>query len=316
MNTQGQLYLTTPANTLASFKKYLLYSVVFHLVALLGFVIWSSLLEPRKISETKITMIRLTPPKLGVREGSPTAPPGTVTQPGTSTATTQDIPQAKPAPVPQIPKAQPKTPPKTSPKPKAPVATKTVSPTAPPTKAKPKPKSASTLTKQGSPTISTTKTKAPDSNQIASALAGIDEELAAREQSLQQSQTASAGAGGGSGSGQVAALGSPAGSVTARDPGFAQYQSQVRSKIIRNWVRTHASSGEQRLTARVKVRINASGAVISKSLAKGSGDAAFDQSALRAVEHASPLPAPPPSAQAEALRDGFVVDFRARVAGN
>jgi TonB family protein len=90
----------------------------------------------------------------------------------------------------------------------------------------------------------------------------------------------------------------------------------VRSKIIKNWVRTHAGSDTQRLSARIRVQINASGAVISKSFAKSSGDAAFDNSAMRAVEQASPLPPPPPEIMAEALREGFVVDFRARIVGS
>lgn len=271
-------------------------------------------MQGRKIQETKITMVRLTPPKLGTETGSPNVPPSTAAKPKAETPA-QDIPQAKSAPVPKIPQAQkekPKAAKKTKAAKKAP--TKKIPPKTQPRKTtqktKPAPKNPSSLKKRGTPQPKTAPVDAPDSAAIAQALAGIDQDLAKRDQALKQSSEGSA-----QGTGTGASLGSPEGSVTARDTGFVQYQSKVRSKIIRNWVRTHASSNTQQLSARVKVKITASGAVISKALVKRSGDSAFDQSALRAVERASPLPAPPAAVEAEALRDGFVVDFRSRVLG-
>ncbi len=119
----------------------------------------------------------------------------------------------------------------------------------------------------------------------------------------------------GTGSGPGSEFGSPTGVISAQDPGFAQYQSQVRSKIMREWVQTHVGGELEHLRARITVRINASGDVISKSFAKSSGVPSFDNSAMRAVERASPFPPPPALVQAEALREGFIVDFSSRVLG-
>ncbi len=108
-------------------------------------------------------------------------------------------------------------------------------------------------------------------------------------------------------------FGSPGGAVNAADPELARYQSSVRSKIIREWVRTTTGVEGETLRVRMVVRINASGNVISSSFAKRSGNPRFDMSAQRAVERASPLPPPPALVMAEALQEGFVVDFSSRM---
>ncbi|MDX1386625.1 MAG: cell envelope integrity protein TolA [bacterium] len=266
--------------------KYVLYSLLFHAVVLAAFLILAAYAPIRKIPETKITMVRLTP-KLGTPTGSPTAPPG----------------------IPEPPKEKPPEPkPETkAPEEKAPPPPKVTE------KPKPKPKPKPTEKKPTSKVkVRTQKVKKPDEAELANALRGIDQELEKREQEM---KAPAAGTPGATTTG-VPALGTPTGSVQARDPGFAQYQSKVRSKIIRNWVKTHTGGESRRLSARIRVRINASGAVISKTFSKRSGDPAFDASAMRAVERASPLPAPPPGVKAEALREGFVVHFRARFAGS
>ena len=253
-------------------------------------------------------MVRLQP-RLGTPTGSPIQPPGipkTPVQPieasppeeitAPKPKATPPPPVAKPTPVPVKP--QPQAKPKTAEKP-------------PPAKAVPI--GNKSQPKAPKPQVRTEKIQAPDAAKIESALSGIDSELQERErQEREASHTAGSP---GQASAGTAALGNPQG-TQARDPGFALYQSQVRSKIIRNWVRTHSGGEGQRLTARVYLKINASGAVVSKSLVKRSGDAAFDHSVLRAVEQASPLPAPPEGVKSEALREGFVVDFRIRVSGS
>jgi len=153
---------------------------------------------------------------------------------------------------------------------------------------------------------------------MSQALANIQTELKNREAQAQQ-QPAGEGNSGGAPGGTAQpgpAFGSPNGEVTGADPGYAQYQSSVRSKIIREWIRASAGpDSEQAIRTRIQVRINASGQVISKSVVKSSGEESFDLSALRAIERASPLPPPPEGIKTEALSEGFVVDFSSRMLG-
>lgn len=277
----------------SKFKKYILYSLLFHAVIFAVFLILAAYAPIRKIPETKITMVRLAP-KLGTPTGSPTAPPGIPTPP-----------KEKP-PQPQV---ETKAPVKMAPPP--PKVTEQAKPKAKPQPVKKKPASQVKIS-QPQPKVRTKKVEKPDEAEMANALKNIDEQLQQRDEEM---RAPAAGSPGTTTSG-VPALGSPTGSVEARDPGYAQYQSRVRSKIMSNWVKTHTTSGTTRLSAQIRVRINASGAVISKTFSKRSGDAAFDASAMRAVERASPLPSPPPGVKAEALREGFVVHFRARVVGS
>lgn len=289
-------------DSITKFKKYIYYSVALHGVVFTFFLVLAEHAPIRRIPETKITMVRLIP-RLGLPTGAPEGPPG--------------IPEKTAEP------SQPPPPEATASKPQAQIPPKTqeTKPAPPQAKAKaPEPKTPAksvvhdTKKRPAAAPVKTRKVDAPDESQLAQALTGIDSELAERERQLKEAEQ-TAGTPGAPNAGQ-AALGSPQGQVNAQDPGYARYQSTVRSKIIKNWVRTHAGSETQRLTARIRVQINASGAVISKSFAKSSGDAAFDNSAMRAVEQASPLPPPPPEIMAEALREGFVVDFRARLVGS
>lgn len=277
-----------------SFKRYLLYSLCLHILAFILFMVLSEERNLRPASVTKITMINLAP-RLGSSAGQASAPPG----------------------LPPVPEAPPELPP--------PVEAKQTAPklTAPPqqTKAPPPPQQegpkAPIAKKQAplpqKPVPQTQKADKPDESKITQALSGIEEEIKERETQLQSAPPA-VPPGSPTRPGE-AGLGSPDGTITARDPGYVGYQSQVRSKIIQGWVRTHAGSETQRLRARVLVRINAAGAVISKVLTQSSGDASFDNSALRAVERASPFPPPPEGIQREALGEGFVVDFSSRVLG-
>ncbi|MCB1214836.1 MAG: TonB family protein, partial [Deltaproteobacteria bacterium] len=144
---------------------------------------------------------------------------------------------------------------------------------------------------------------------IEKALAGIDQTLEDRKQQAEGRES-------GQDSSIPSALGSPEGDLRARDPGYVAYQSRVRSHIIRNWVRTHGQSNKTHLKARLQVKIDKQGQIVSKNFVKKSGDVSFDNSTLRALSKASPLPAPPESLAAEALREGLIVDFTDRVLGN
>ena len=72
---------------------------------------------------------------------------------------------------------------------------------------------------------------------------------------------------------------------------LGQYIPIIRQKVSRNWNQppTAQSAG---ITARLKVRLSASGEVISAQIIKSSGDAVFDRSVENAVYKASPLPIP------------------------
>lgn len=274
------------------------------MVVLVLFLILAEYAPSRKAPATQITMVRLQS-RLGTPSGSPIQPPG-IPKPSPEPAKPSPpeavtAPQSKATPMLTQPKEA-----KPAPKPKAPQA----KPKASPPKARPIGAAKKPARPKPKPQVKTRKVEAPDQQKIESALSGIDSELQERERQAREPAT-TAGTSGEASTG-TPGLGSPGG-TQARAPGFALYQSKVRSKIIRNWVRTHSGGETKRLTARVALKINASGAVVSKSLIKRSGDSAFDHSALRAVEQASPLPAPPEGVRGEALREGFVVDFRARV---
>lgn len=92
-----------------------------------------------------------------------------------------------------------------------------------------------------------------------------------------------------------------------------RYRAQVRAGIHRQW----AAPGQlkdlpsaKRPRAIIFVRINASGHIVSKGWVKRSGNAFLDESAMRAVGRASPLPAPPPEIKQLVLQQGFNIDFK------
>jgi TolA protein len=67
------------------------------------------------------------------------------------------------------------------------------------------------------------------------------------------------------------------------------------------------------LVARVRFEIAPDGSVGSVRLEKSSGNAGYDSSAVRAVERASPLPAPP-ARYANDFRE-FAIDFHSEEQG-
>lgn len=63
------------------------------------------------------------------------------------------------------------------------------------------------------------------------------------------------------------------------------------------------------LTARVLVRLDETGAVLSKDIVKTSGEKRFDESALDTIDQASPMPAPPTKLSAKVRVDGILIEF-------
>jgi len=98
------------------------------------------------------------------------------------------------------------------------------------------------------------------------------------------------------------------------NPEYLKYQARVRWKIMREWiVPVKYTEGGQGYNAKVEVMINMDGDVVSVRWASRSGNASFDQSALRAVKKASPFPKPPDMLAWEAYNEGFLVEFDPRI---
>lgn len=288
-------------------KKYLAYSLSFHLFVFILFVLFGQIAPPPPKESTQVVMLRISR-KTGSQASPLLKKTGTESPP-------PPVKTAAPAPVPPQP-AKPPTPaapPQPAkpavPAPKKPEVISVKKPVTPPQPATPPQKPA-----PAQPAAAPAKPPGPDEQKIAEALAGVKGELEQREATQNQPPAAAApGTEGTPGTGSP--FGSPGGTVDAADPQIARYQGQVRSKIIREWIRTNSGTEGDPLRSRVVVRINASGNVISTSFAKRSGDASFDMSAVRAIERASPLPPPPEVVMGEALNEGFVIDFSSRMLG-
>lgn len=89
---------------------------------------------------------------------------------------------------------------------------------------------------------------------------------------------------------------------------YSKYQTMIRSKIIREWV-VPANKDAKDLRTSIKAMINSNGEVISAELQSSSGNKQFDQSALKAIKRASPLPIPPNSLANEVYNEGLLVEF-------
>ncbi|MDS4021699.1 MAG: cell envelope integrity protein TolA, partial [Candidatus Competibacter sp.] len=71
----------------------------------------------------------------------------------------------------------------------------------------------------------------------------------------------------------------------------ARHAAIIRQRVERNWSLPPGSSANQSCTLRIAM--TPSGAVTDVQIVQGSGDIAFDNSAVAAVQKASPLPVPP-----------------------
>jgi len=103
--------------------------------------------------------------------------------------------------------------------------------------------------------------------------------------------------------------------VMPNDPEYLKYQARLRFKIMKQWVipMKFTEEGAEHLNARVEVLINLDGDVVSLRWQSQSGNAAFDQSAVRAIKKASPFPKPPDRLAWEAYNEGFLIEFDPRL---
>lgn len=144
---------------------------------------------------------------------------------------------------------------------------------------------------------------------IRDALAKIDKELSGRQVVPESGQVGASTGGYKYGTSDKPLRVSPS------DPEYLKYQAMVRAKIIREWVipARYSEEGGGVYRARLEVMINMDGDVTSARWAKTSGNASFDQSAMRAVRKASPFPRPPDRLAWEAYNEGFLIEFDARL---
>jgi TonB family protein len=97
--------------------------------------------------------------------------------------------------------------------------------------------------------------------------------------------------------------------VDASDFPFTYYLRLIQSKIGERWSppRAAAAGGERTV---VLFEILRDGQVREPTVEQSSGNALYDQSALRAVAEASPFPPLPPEFKASSLRVHFGFEFQ------
>ena len=104
----------------------------------------------------------------------------------------------------------------------------------------------------------------------------------------------------------TSASGGGGGGDTLRGLPFILYTQQVKQRVKQSWIVAEPKPG---LTAVVRFGIMASGEVVGVELVERSGDSVFDESAMRAVRKASPLPPPPEAYRNEFTRQKVEVVF-------
>jgi len=196
---------------------------------------------------------------------------------------------AKPAPKPE---ATPAEPPKPAPRQAQQPAAK---PEAKPTTRPPAAKPGDAGAKPGSPTG---KEQAPARDAYAAAA----ERWKSRGGGLAGNDTGSgpigAGGEGKGGGGQLVGL------------DFLAYRQAVITTVKGQWTNVFARPG---LVAKVRFEIAPDGTVSDVRLEQSSGNSAYDLSAIRAVQHANPLP-PPPAHYANDFRE-FLIEFHSEETG-
>lgn len=149
--------------------------------------------------------------------------------------------------------------------------------------------------------------KTAGSSKINSALAKIDQRLKDRD----VTKTPGIGSPDGTSTKAPTAIGSPDGTATNRSSAEYQgalikYRANVRSKIIYQW---RPPDGVKKEKMSIIVFISRSGSIISKRWGKKSSSEALNNSAMRAIDRASPFPIPPDVLKSEAFGEGFSVVF-------
>ena len=98
----------------------------------------------------------------------------------------------------------------------------------------------------------------------------------------------------------------PAAGTAIRGLPFLLYTSQVKQRVRESWIVAQQKPGA---SAVVRFGILPSGDIVAIELARGSGDRVFDESVIRAVKKADPLPPPPEAYRHEFTRQKIEVVF-------
>jgi colicin import membrane protein len=98
----------------------------------------------------------------------------------------------------------------------------------------------------------------------------------------------------------------PGGGGIVRGLEFIMYTEQVKRRVKESWIVTEKKPG---LIATVRFGVQPDGEVFAIELVKRSGDRAFDESVVRAVNKANPLPPPPQTYQQEFATQKVEVTF-------
>jgi len=114
------------------------------------------------------------------------------------------------------------------------------------------------------------------------------------------------GPGVGSGPPTLGAAPGEAGGGVVRGLEFIMYTDQVKRRVKESWIVAQERRG---LSATVRFGIRPDGKVFEIELMQPSGDGSFDQSVLRAVRAADPLPPPPQNYQQEFATQKVEVTF-------
>lgn len=112
----------------------------------------------------------------------------------------------------------------------------------------------------------------------------------------------------GGGSGPLTIGGAPGegGGGLVRGLEFIMYTEQVKRRVRDSWIVAEKKAG---LKATVRFGIRPDGEIFAVELLKPSGDRAFDESVVRAVRQANPLPPPPQAYQQEFAMQKVEVTF-------
>lgn len=150
----------------------------------------------------------------------------------------------------------------------------------------------------------TPKKKTVEDKTIEDALAKVQEQLQQREVPLEAAQIEKEGTG--------QSMNGSLEEGTTLDPALIAYYNELKRRINEQWITLPKEGEAQALKTTITVVIDGGGNLVSTSYESKSGDAAFDLSAMRAVERAAPFPVPPDAIKQEAVREGFLIEFNPR----
>jgi TonB family protein len=153
------------------------------------------------------------------------------------------------------------------------------------------------------PVVSTVKpkgTKKPANTPVTKP-PNLDEEYQKAMQKYTGESTA--GRGSGFGSGKLGGKGMGGGEVRPQE--FFRYRDLLMNTVRSGW-RWYGGGG--RLIATVSMRISKEGVISNERVIVSSGDRSFDESVLRAIRRADPLPPPPPNVYVDFAETNFVFD--------